>query len=166
MPTLQFVNEDARIVALAVAYHLGRPGSETDPDTLKRHSIGLASVDAMLTPFLGQARIDLDLTPYQIHRLDEALLGVTNELKAYEMAERRSTVLGFGDRLSGLFPELAAGSAEDASALDLVERVVMLRRRLTSSVREANASLQAECDAAAEAAAAAKQARRWWQFWR
>ncbi|MCB9491965.1 MAG: hypothetical protein H6674_07845 [Dehalococcoidia bacterium] len=33
MTTLQFRSEDARIVYLATIFHLGRPGSETDPNT-------------------------------------------------------------------------------------------------------------------------------------
>jgi hypothetical protein len=164
---LQLANEDARIVALAIAYHLGRPGSETDPDTLQRHDLGLASVRTALAPYVDQARVELEVTPYQLHRIDEALLGTTNELKQYEMAQRRSTVPGFVDTLGRLFPELAtdvtrAGDA-DVSALDLVERVVMLRRRLSSTVREAEAALAAEREAAA---ASERAAPRWWQFWR
>jgi len=167
MPLLQLANEDARIVALAINYHLGRPGSETDPDTLQRHDLGLASVRTALTPWLDQARVELEVTPYQLHRIDEALLGAANELKQYEMAQRRSSVPGFADTLGQLFPELAGAAsreaAESASALDLVERVVMLRRRLASTVREAEASLAAEREAGS---AAPRGRRHWWQFWR
>ena len=155
MPVLQLGNEDTRIVALAVAYHLGRPGSETDPDTLQRHELGLGPLAARLRSGVEQARVELSVTPYQLHRLDEALLGTTNELKQYEMSQRRSTVPEFGEAIARLFPELAA----DGSALDLVERVVLLRRRLRAAVGEAEAALAAE-------QAEAERARRasWW--WR
>jgi hypothetical protein len=165
MPVLQLANEDARILALAITYHLGRPGSETDPDTLQRHDLGLASVSTALASRVAQARVELEVTPYQLHRIDEALLGATNELKQYEMAQRRSSVPGFAQTLARLFPELDARAARDesTSALDLVERVVMLRRRLSSTVREAEAALAAEREAAV---ARERTAPRWWQFWR
>jgi hypothetical protein len=170
MPVLQLSNEDARIIALAITYHLGRPGSETDPDTLQRHDLGLASIDASLGAVLDQARVELEVSPYQLHRIDEALLGTTNELKQYDMAQRRSSVPNFGASVARLFPELGADKAADSddeegasSALDLVERVVMLRRRLAASVREAQAALTAEREALEQS----RRARhRWWQFWR
>jgi hypothetical protein len=170
MPTLQLPDEDARIVALAVAYHLGRPGSEVDPDTLRRHEIGLASVERTLTPQLGSAHVEIEVSPYQLHRIDEGLLGVTNELKAYEMADRRSVVSGFEAALARLFPALAEDApdrADDAeTALDLVERVVLLRRRLAGAVRGAEAAIAAEREAATRAAAEARRAQRpWWRFW-
>jgi hypothetical protein len=165
MPLLQLASEDARIVALAIAYHLGRPGSETDPDTLQRHQLGLEPVGDALGPQLHTAHAEVDVTPYQVHRLDEGLLGITNELKQYELAQHRSSVPGFASSMRVLFPELATGSgAEDApTALDLVERVVMLRRRLGMLVREAEAALAAERAAEQEAR---RTRRRWWQFWR
>jgi hypothetical protein len=165
VPLLQLANEDARILALAIAYHLGRPGSETDPETLQRHRFGLEPVGDALGPQLHEARVELDVTPYQLHRLDVALLGITNELKQYEMAHQRSSVPGFASSVRLLFPDLASDrTADDApTALDLVERVVMLRRRLASSVRGAEAALTAEREASE---AARRQRRRWWQFWR
>ena len=166
MPVLQLANEDARIVALALAYHLARPGSETDPETLQHHDLGLGRVMDALAPQIEQARVELDVTAYQLHRLDEALLGATNELKQYEMAQRRSSVPHFEETLGRLFPELARDvtvAEEAASALDLVERVVMLRRRLTAVVQAAETALAAEREAAA---AAARARPRWWQFWK
>ena len=173
MPTLQLKDEDARIVALAVAYHLGRPGSETDPGTLQPHDRGLTAVQPRLDAQIGRAAVELDVTPYQLHRIDEGLLGVTNELKAYEMATRRSTVPGFTDKLSSLFPELAPGrprheEAEDDAdtALDLVTRVVALRRRLAGLVGDARTQMAADAAAAARAAAEQRRAsKKWWQFW-
>ena len=173
MPTLELPNDDARIVALAVRYHLARPGSETDSTTLQRRDDGLLSVDGALVPQLGNALVRLDLTAYQLHRLDEGLLGVTNELKAYEMARRRSAVPGFAETLAALYPSLAPdaatdddASAEQEDALDLVERVVALRRRLATAVAEARATLERDRERAALAAAEARRAQRpWWRFW-
>lgn|GEM_PF-940904 len=182
MPTLHLQDEDARIVALAVTYHLGRPGSETDPDTLQPHDRGLTSVQPRLDAQLAKsgrepgetgAAVELDVTPYQLHRIDEGLLGVTNELKAYEMANRRSVLPGFTDRITALFPDLAPGmptgeEAEDDAdtALDLVTRVVALRRRIATTVEAAQAQVAADAEAAVQTAAAARRAnRKWYQFW-
>lgn len=175
MPTLELPNDDARIVALAVRYHLARPGSETDRATLQRRDDGLRSVDAALVTQLANALVRLDLTAYQLHRLDEGLMGVTNELKAYEMASRRSAAPGFADTLAALYPSLAPGAASEGSddaigeaedALDLVERVVALRRRLATAVREAREALEREREQAAAAAVEARRAQRpWWRFW-
>src|SRR2546423_1579098 len=137
MPLLTLRNEDARIVALAVAYHLGRPGSETDPDTLQPHALGLGRVYATLVPQLDRAEVAFELTSYRSPRLDEALRAAVKELKQYELSHRRSAVPGFEEALARLFPELApaldparaanaASSADAPTALDLVERVVAL----------------------------------------
>jgi hypothetical protein len=166
MPVLSFRNEDARIVALAITYHLGRPGSETDPATLQRHDLGLAPVGRALDPQLERAEVQLELSPYQLHRLDEALLGTVNELKQYDMSHRHSAVPNFERAIELLFPELTPEheDAEDIPGpLDLVTRVVMLRRRLDSVVRDANAELEAQRAAAEEAERASK--RRWWKPW-
>lgn len=170
MPMLELPNDDARIVALAVRYHLARPGSETDSATLQRRDDGLLSVDAALVPQIGSAVARLEVTPYQLHRIDEGLLGVTNELKAYEMSSRQSVVPHFAETLAALYPGLAPdaatedGSAEDA--LDLVERVVALRRRLASAVRDARKAMEREREQAAADADEARRAQRpWWRFW-
>ena len=165
MPTLQLANEDARIVALAIVYHLGRPGSETDPATYQHHELGLGPVGRELASRLAAAQLSLDLTPYQLHRLDEALLGITNELKQYELSRPRSAVPGFEAAIASHFPELAHGEQQDeelATALDLVTRVVMLRRRLGSAVAAANAAIEGERAAVAEAA---RSPRPWWRVW-
>ena len=163
MAILTLGEQDARIVALAVTYHLGRPGSETDPDTLLRHDLGLGPVQATLAPQIGRAQATLELSPYQLQRLDESLLGLTNELKQYELAQRRSAVPGFEEAISRLFPALAftADGERDDSTLDLVTHVVLLRRRLGAAVAEAEATLAAERAATAEATRAARQP--WWR---
>jgi len=169
MPLLSFRNEDARIVALAITYHLGRPGSETDPVTLQRHDLGLAPVGRALDPQLEMAEVRLELSPYQLHRLDEALLGVVNELKQYDMAHRHSSVPNFETAIGMLFPELTPEHEESEDVpgpLDLVTRVVMLRRRLADVVQQAQQELQAEREAAAAAAEAERRGtRRWWKPW-
>ena len=166
MPLLSFRNEDARIVALAITYHLGRPGSETDPTTLLHHDLGLTPVGRALDPQLAMAEVRLELTPYQVHRLDEALLGVVNELKQYDMSHRRSVVPNFETAIGLLFPELTPeheGSEDVPGPLDLVGRVVMLRRRLAPVALEAKADIEAQQAAAAEAERIGK--RRWWKPW-
>ncbi len=163
MAVLTLGDQDARIVRLAITYHLGRPGSETDPDTLLRHDLGLGPVQAVLGPQLGRAQTTVELTPYQLHRLDESLLGLTNELKQYELARRRTAVPGFEEAIARLFPQLGPTDGErDESALDLVTHVVLLRRRLSAAVAEANATLETE-RAAAETALTAQQP--WWRRW-
>jgi hypothetical protein len=166
MPLLSFRNEDARIVALAITYHLGRPGSETDPTTLQRHDLGLAPVGRALDPQLAMAEVRLELSPYQMHRLDEALLGTVNELKQYDMSHRHSVVPNFETAIGLLFPELTPdheGDEDIPGPLDLVSRVVMLRRRLEPVLRDADAELESQRTAAEEAARQAK--RRWWKPW-
>lgn len=156
MATFHLHLPDARLVALAVHYHLGRPGSETDAATLQRHSLGLGPVLEALDPQLEGPEereiIAVDLTAYQLTRLGAALHGTVNELKQFGMADGRSAVPGFAEAFGRLFPDAAAGEALDA--LDLVADAVGLRRRFADAVREA----EAEVEAAREAAAA--EARR------
>src|SRR5690606_32311613 len=103
MPALRLRDEDARVAYLATVYHLGRPGSETDPGTLQRHDMGLQSVHERMAEQLGQATIEVELSPYQLMRLGEALLGVSNELKQFGMAHGRSAVPGFSEAMGALY---------------------------------------------------------------
>lgn len=159
MATFHLHLPDARLVALAIHYHLGRPGSETDAATLQRHSLGLGPVLEALEPQLESreesAVVAVDLTAYQLTRLGAALHGTVNELKQFGMADGRSAVPGFVEAFGRLFPDAADGEGLDA--LDLVPDAVGLRRRFADAVREA----EAEVEAAREAAVAeAKQQRR------
>ncbi|MXZ45652.1 MAG: hypothetical protein F4Z08_01450 [Chloroflexi bacterium] len=158
MAAFQLHLPDARLVALAIHYHLGRPGSETDAATLQRHSLGLGPVLEALEPRLdGPAEsepIEVDLSAYQVTRLGAALHGTVNELKQFGMADGRSAVPGFAEAFGRLFPETAEGEALDA--LDLVPDAVGLRRRLADAVREA----EAEVEAAREAAVAEAERQR------
>jgi hypothetical protein len=161
MTLLQLRNEDARVVYLATVYHLGRPGSETDPETLQRHDLGLRSINAELREGLERAVVEIDVSPYQLRRIGEALLGLTNELKQYGIANGYSMVPGFSEALHALYPE----TAEDpGSAMDLVQHPVMLRNRMAQAIEDAERQLEAEQET--RATERREQRGRWWQVWR
>lgn len=164
MAILTLSSDEARIVYLATVYHLGRPGAEIaaqgDGVDGLDGGLGLRSIHDALLPALGQARVEIDLSAYQLGRLGEALLGVSNELRAYGMVEGRSVVPQFSETMTWLYPETVE---EPGSALDLVERTVMLRRRLDETIEQATAEVAAARDAESERARAE---RRWWQVWR
>jgi hypothetical protein len=161
---LQLRQEDARLVFLAVAYHLGRPGSELDPLTKQPVEHGLAEVAAALQPQLRMAVSTIELRPNQARRLLSALLGSITELKAYAMlgagsiesgTGHRSTVPGFDSSLRHLFP----GVEEDPEEpLQIAERILLLRRRLD----EETADLAEE----PEPSPGPLKRKRWWPFGR
>ncbi len=173
MTTIRLQPDDARLAALAVVYHLGRPGSELDAATLQPHEAGLGPLQPAIEGQLGLAVTTLDVTAYQLARLGEALLGTVNELKQYELSEGRSVVPGFADAFARLFP---AHASEEGGALDLASQGVMLRRRLDNAVREATAQVEAARAAEAERAAAggapsgeaggAERRSLWQRLWR
>lgn len=160
MTLLQLRDEDARIVYLATVYHLGRPGSETDPETLQKHDLGLQAIHDTILPELGHAVVEVDVSPYQLMRIAEALLGITNELKQYALSGN-SSVARFAETLHWLYPDTVDNSGE---AMDLVQHPVKLRNALDYAVRDA----QAQVEAARAAAQEAKQAdrRRWWDVFK
>jgi hypothetical protein len=128
--------EEAKLVFLAVAYHLGRPGSELDPLTKQTVEHGLAEVAAELQPQLKANEATINLRAPQAKRLLSGMAGTISELKTYPMlqlrddgsgAPRRSSVPGFDRSLQHLFPELE----EDLElTLDIAEQMLMLRRRI------------------------------------
>ena len=140
---LSLRQEDAKLVYLAVAYHLGRPGSELDPETKQPIEHGLAEVARDLQPQLKLAAVRLSLREPQIAKLASGMLGSITELKAYPMLElrspdegggRRSTVPGFDRSLRHLFPAVE----DDAdAAVDIAECMVMLKRRLDAELAAA-----------------------------
>lgn len=151
MATFQLHLHDARLVALAITYHLGRPGSETDAATLQRHSLGLGPVLEVLDPQLdGHAEepgsVEVEFSAYQVTRLGAALHGTVNELKQFGMAGGRSAVPGFAEAFARHFPEAAEGGPVDA--MDLVPDAVGLRRRFDAAIREAEAEVEAAREAA------------------
>jgi hypothetical protein len=162
--TIQLRQEDAKLVFLAVAYHLGRPGSELDPITKQPVEHGLAEVAASLQPQLRLAVASITLNPNQANRLLSGMLGSITELKAYPMldlridangAGRRSTVPGFDNNLHHLFPEIEEDTEE---SLAIAERMLLLRRRLDEAV----AGLEDDAPAEIEP----PKRRGWWPFGR
>ena len=161
MPKLSLRDPDARLLYLATVYHLGRPGSETDAMTLERHDLGLGPVHEALAPQMGREVVEVEVSPYQVHRIGEALLGIINELKQYEMAHGRSAVPRFEATVRRLFPEV---STEPGAALELVREAMMLRRRLGGAIAQAD---QALAEARGEPSARPDGERRpWWRVWR
>jgi hypothetical protein len=164
--TLQLRQADAKLVFLAIAYHLGRPGSELDPITKQTVAHGLAELAAALQPQLRLAVATITLRPNQAPRLLSAMLGSITELKAYAMlgagsiasgTGHRSTVPGFDSSLRHLFPEVE----EDPEApLQIAERILILKRRLDDET----AGLADEPEA--ETAQPSQKRKGWWPFGR
>jgi len=163
---LRLPQQQARLMALAVSYHLSRPGSEIDPSTLKEYQHGLAEVLPVIDGQLGEESALLELRPLQAVLLSTALSSVIGELKMYSIfdtmagasARPRSTARGFDDRLRTLFPEVAG---DPAYASQLAEEMTLLRRQLPSA--RAREIMEEERRAAQEAARAS---RKRWQFWK
>jgi hypothetical protein len=154
----------AKLIFLAIAYHLARPGSELDPETKMPVQHGLAEVSSTLQPQLRQAVASITLSAYQLERLGSAILSAINELKVYPMLElrspeegggRRSTVPGFDRTLRHLFPEV---EEDPDGATALIEPFMALKRRLDGALRQAAEEDQRQ--------ASSQQRRPWWQFWR
>lgn len=162
---LRLPNHQARLIALAVSYHLSRPGSEIDADTLREYPHGLREMVPLIDDQIEADATELELTPLQVRLLSSAFSAVISELKVYSLSDTmsgvssrpRSTAPGFDDRLRALFPEVA-GDAYHASKL--AEDMTMLRRELPSE--RARELLEEE----RRVAQAARAARKRWQFWR
>lgn len=160
MTLLQFRNEDARIVYLATIYHLGRPGAEVRAVASDAGGQGLQAIYDEILPRLNQAVVEVEASAQQILRLNDALLGVANELKQFGIANGRTMVPRFAETLRELFPET---TEEPGVALDLVQHPVMLRNRMAQAVEAA----QAEIDRAVEEHEERKRGeKRWWQVWK
>ena len=139
---LQLRQDDAKLVFLAIAYHLGRPGSELDPITKQPVEHGLAEVGAELQPQLRLAVTRVYLRDNQLKRLLSGMLGSITELKAYPMLDlradadgngRRSSVAGFDRSLLHLFP---AVEEDPENALDVAHHMLMLKHRLDEKMAE------------------------------
>jgi hypothetical protein len=161
--SLRLPQRQARLVALAVAYHLARPGSELDHETMREYEHGLTEVPETLDPQLDAGAATLELDTLQVTLLGSAVSSVINELKTYSMLDAmagdsghpRSTAPGFDDRLRALFPEVAA---DPSTASDLAGEATMLRRQLP--LARAREALEAD------ARQAERGHRRPWQFWK
>lgn len=154
--------EDARLVFLAIAHHLGRPGSELDPVSKQPVKHGLAEVARELQPQLRLAVATISLNPDQLSRLYSGMLGSVTELKAYPMlglrgqGGRMSSVPGFDQTVRHLFPEIE----EDLEyAMEVAERMVSLRRRLESQLGPGRRPFEGQ-----SAEQPREQKRGWWPF--
>jgi hypothetical protein len=161
--SLRLPQRQARLVALAVAYHLARPGSELDHETMREYEHGLAEVPEALEPQIDAEAATLELDTLQLTLLGNALSSVVNELKTYSVLDAmagdsdrpRSTARGFDDRLRALFPEVVA----DASAAsDLAGEATMLRRQLP--LARAREALEADVRQTE------RGRKKRWQFWK
>jgi len=163
---LRLPNHQARLVALAVSYHLARPGSEIDHETLSAYEHGLAEVLPVIDGQLHQESASIELSPLQTMLLSGAFSAVISELKMYSMLDTmsgasrrpRSSAPGFDDRLRTLFPEVAG---DPSYASRLAEDMTLLRRQFPST--RAREIIEADRAAIKEAARARKKR---WQFWK
>ncbi|MPZ50348.1 MAG: hypothetical protein GEU75_13790 [Dehalococcoidia bacterium] len=159
---LQLRQEDAKLIFLAVAYHLGRPGSELDPITKQPVEHGLAEIAAELQPQMRMAVARIFLRDNQLKRLLSGMLGSITELKAYPMLDlradedgsgRRSSVAGFDRSLLHLFPEV---EEDPENALDIAERMLMLKRKMDQKMAELPPEMPQDEDQGKK--------RGWWPF--
>ena len=166
--SLTLPQHQAGLLYLALVYHLARPGSEVDPATLTEYEHGLAEVRPVLEPQMEGPAARLELSAFQMARLNTAMLSTISELKAYWLfdsvaagTERpRSLAVGFDEALRRLFPQV---QKDAAYAMELAEELLMLRRQLLASIRRAQEALAAEAQAAEEMGRAAEKP---WRFWK
>ncbi len=153
MANLQLSNVDARLTYLALQYHLARPGSELEQESGQQSDKGLAEVAAALEPQLQQAVATIELSAEQQRRLDSAIGGSINELKATPLLEAggKGTMPAFAETLRQLFPEVAENPEE---ALPLAGHMLQLRRRLSTQ-----AAVEIDQPDAI-------RKRPWWRFWK
>jgi hypothetical protein len=161
---LSLRQDEARLVYLAIAHHLGRPGSELDPLTKQPVEHGMAEIARELQPQLRMAVSTLNLRDNQVQRLFQGMLGSITELKAYPMLElrtdaegggRRSSVPGFDATLRHLFPEVD----DDAeNAMSVAEQMLLLKRRLDQHLADIPREPEPEPQR--------KRKRGWWPFGR
>lgn len=149
---LQLSHDEPKLVFLALVYHLGRPGSELDPDTKQPSERGLRDIKTRLGNALDapDAVIDVDETQYR--RMLSAILGSVNELRVMHMRSGEaggtagsagSGVPRFTETARSLFPALGG---EPEAALDLAESMMMLHRRMERAVSRAAAAEASEPD--------------------
>jgi hypothetical protein len=156
----------AKLVALAIGYHLARPGSEIDRETMANYAHGLAELAPIVDTQLDQSHAIFDMNALQAVLLSTAFSSVLSELKMYSVFDRmsgesrrpRSTSPGFDDRLRNLFPEVAG---DPAYASVLAEEMALVRRELPL----ARAKEALEEDRLAREAERRSQ-KKVWQFWK
>lgn len=154
---LQLTHDEPRLVYLALVYHLGRPGSELDPETKlpREDGAGLRAVKAGLGNHLDDPSAVIEFDDAQYPRLISAIRGSVTELRVYHMrAGAPSDVARFTETARALFPVIAE---DPGAALDIAEAMVMLQRRMDRAVSRA---MEAEAQAAPGAGSPPKK-RRW-----
>jgi hypothetical protein len=163
--TIRLPQHQARLVALAIGYHLARPGSELDRDTMADYRHGLREVLPAIDAQIEEPVATIDLNPLQAVMLSTAFSSVLSELKMYSVFDAmsgdsrrpRSTAAGFDDRLRWLFPQIAGDSAY---AMELAEHMALLRRDLPFA--RAREVLEEQRQEMAEA----RRRKKSWQFWK
>ncbi len=153
MATIQLAPLDAKLIYLALQYHLARPGSELDSNTNQPVAHGLREVAGALKPQLERALATIELSEAQHQRLLSAISGTMNELKTYPLlpkrgAGRHSAIPDFDAALRELFPEV---EQEPEEAPQLAGHLMALRRRLEGTVTAAPEPSPTQ--------------GRWWRFW-
>lgn len=168
---LKLAPPQARLVALAIAYHLGRPGSELDPETLQPTRHGLAMAAGILQAQQGLTEVKVTLDALQVRRLNEAMLQSINELKVVAMRGqgasggwRGSVNEEFERALSRLYPAIAR---EPQQAQDIAAAMMQLSRRLggAEQAAEATDSPTPDGDQPSPARDSRRTRRPWWRFW-
>jgi hypothetical protein len=162
---IKLPQHQAKLVALAITYHLARPGSELDPDTMSQFKHGLAELLPIVEAQLEEREATFDLNALQGMLLSTAFSSTLSELKMYSVFDRmaegsrrpRSTAPGFDDRLRSLFPAIAG---DPSYASRLAEDMALLRREMPF------ARAREEWELERQAAQLARQQRKPWQFWK
>ncbi len=147
---LRLTHDEPRLVFLAVVYHLARPGSELDADTLTASESGLRAVKVALGSHILDESAVIELDDAQYRKLLSAIFGSVNELRVLHMRGDIGSVPGFRDTARQLFPALAD---DPDAALDLSEAMMMLHRRLERAIARASTGEGAP--------AVAQKASRW-----
>ncbi len=136
MVALKLTHDEPRLVYLALVYHLGRPGSELDPETKRPSPHALRDVKVSLGRDLEAPEAIIELDAVQYDRLLSAILGSATELRGHHLRDGApSTVARFTETALSLFPQMGA---DPEAALDVAEAMVMLRRRIERAVARAS----------------------------
>jgi hypothetical protein len=151
---LKLTHDEPKLVYLALVHHLGRPGSELDPETRMPVSRGLREVKVQLGNHLDDEAAVIELDERQYRRLLSAIFGCVNELRVQHMrGGAPSTVERFTETVAALVPQTVSDPDE---TLTLAEQMMMLHRRIERAVARSAAEPAAERQPAAR--------RRRWPF--
>jgi hypothetical protein len=154
---LKLTHDEPRLVYLALVYHLGRPGSELDPNTKQPITHGLRDVKVALGRDVANDSAIIELDDTQVPKLLSAIYGCATELRGHHLRDGvASTVPRFTQTAIELFPQIRTDPEE---ALVVAEAMVMLHRRMERAVRRA-ASPASEASSAEDAPRSARD-RRW-----